>query len=151
MQRFLLVLQSIQRFVTHRLLRRLLQKNWMDSDGLILIGLIIRRYRFYVTNTKIILRIVNPKDQDYVLKASEQLSSELLSDIASLGNGEAVIVGQAIALPALVKIYNFKEMGGDYGGGDIGIVSRWLKRVEEEEKDERIRQIYENEGVSYDL
>lgn len=103
------------------------------------------------TNTKIILKIVNPKDQDYVLKASEQLSSDLLADIASLGKGEAVIVGQAIALPALVKIYNFKERGGDYGGEDIGIVSRWRKRAEEEEKEEEIRQTYENEGIEYDL
>ncbi len=103
------------------------------------------------TNTKIILRIVNPKDQDYVLKASEQLSSDLLSDIASLGKGEAVIVGQAIALPALVKIHNFKSKGGDYGGEDIGVVSRWLKRAEEEEREREIQQIYEDEGIEYDL
>ncbi|RLF86469.1 ATP-binding protein, partial [Thermococci archaeon] len=103
------------------------------------------------TNTKIILKIVNPKDQDYVLKASEQLSSDLLADIASLGKGEAVIVGQAIALPALVKIYNFKEKGGDYGGEDIGIVSRWRKRFEEEEKEKEIQRVYEDEGIEYDL
>ncbi|HIP88632.1 MAG TPA: ATP-binding protein [Thermococcus paralvinellae] len=103
------------------------------------------------TNTKIILRIVNPKDQDYVLRASEQLSSDLLSDIASLGKGEAVIVGQAIALPALVKIHNFKSMGGDYGGEDIGVVSRWLKRAEDEEKERKIQQMYEDEGIEYDL
>lgn len=103
------------------------------------------------TNTKIILKIVNPKDQDYVLKASEQLSNDLLADIASLGKGEAVIVGQAIALPALVKIYNFKERGGDYGGEDIGIVSRWRKRAEEEKREEEIQQAYEDEGIEYDL
>ncbi len=103
------------------------------------------------TNTKIILRIVNPKDQDYVLKASEQLSSDLLSDIASLGKGEAVIVGQAISLPALVKIHNFKSMGGDYGGEDIGVVSRWLNREVEEKKEKEIQKIYEDEGINYDL
>lgn len=103
------------------------------------------------TNTKIILRIVNPRDQEYVLKASEQLSNDLLADIASLGKGEAVIVGQAIALPALVKIYNFKEKGGDYGGEDIGVVSRWRKRAEEEKREEEIQQAYEDEGIEYDL
>ncbi|WP_456419829.1 helicase HerA domain-containing protein [Methanocaldococcus infernus] len=84
------------------------------------------------TNTKIILRIVNPRDQRYVLEASEQLSEDLLRDIPSLGKGEAVIVGQAISLPALVKIYNFKELGGDYGGGDIDIIERWGEEEEEE-------------------
>lgn len=83
-------------------------------------------------NTKIILRIVNPRDQDYVLKASEQLSKDLMDDIAGLGKGEAVIVGQAIKLPALVRIYNFKELRGkagtgQYGGEDIGILDRWNK------------------------
>ncbi|WP_456471598.1 helicase HerA-like domain-containing protein [Methanocaldococcus sp.] len=88
------------------------------------------------TNTKIILRIVNPRDQKYVLEASEQLSSDLLEDIPSLGKGEAVIVGQAIELPALVKIYNFKELGGEYGGEDIDIVSVWRKREEEKFEDD---------------
>ncbi len=102
------------------------------------------------TNTKIILRIVNPRDQEYVLKASEQLSEDLLRDIASLGKGEAVIVGQAISLPALVKIYNFKARGGEYGGEDIGVVNRWLKRAESERKEREIREEYEEEGIDFD-
>ncbi len=102
------------------------------------------------TNTKIILRIVNPRDQDYVLKASEQLSEDLLRDIASLGKGEAVVVGQAISLPALVKIYNFRERGGDYGGEDIGVVSRWLRRAEAERREREIREEYEEEGIDFD-
>ncbi|AFK22721.1 ATP-binding protein [Pyrococcus sp. ST04] len=81
-------------------------------------------------NTKIILRIINPRDQRYVLEASEQISSDLMEDIAGLGKGEAVIVGQAVKLPALVRIYNFKELEGkagkgQYGGEDISIVERW--------------------------
>ncbi|WP_457548806.1 helicase HerA domain-containing protein [Archaeoglobus sp.] len=103
------------------------------------------------TNTKIILKIVNPKDQDYVLKASEQLSGDLLRDIASLGKGEAVIVGQAVSLPALVKIHNFKEIGGDYGGEDIGVVRRWRERLERERELKAIEKVYEEEGVEIDL
>lgn len=103
------------------------------------------------TNTKIILRIVNPKDQDYVLKASEQLSKELLGDIASLGKGEAVIVGQAISLPALVKIHNFKAIGGDYGGEDIGVVKRWRERLERERAEREKEALYEEEGIEIDL
>ncbi|MFA4639961.1 DNA double-strand break repair helicase HerA [Pyrococcus kukulkanii] len=87
-------------------------------------------------NTKIILRIVNPRDQEYVLRASEQLSKDLMDDIAGLGKGEAVIVGQAIKVPALVKIYNFKELEGkagrgEYGGEDIGVVDRWVEMKSE--------------------
>ncbi|ASJ16709.1 DNA helicase [Thermococcus chitonophagus] len=87
-------------------------------------------------NTKIILRIVNPRDQEYVLRASEQLSKDLMDDIAGLGKGEAVIVGQAIKVPALVRIYNFKELKGkagrgEYGGEDIGVVDRWAEMKSE--------------------
>ncbi|NJE43315.1 DNA double-strand break repair helicase HerA [Thermococcus sp. GR6] len=103
------------------------------------------------TNTKIILRIVNPKDQDYVLKASEQLSSDLLGDIAALGKGEAVIVGQAISLPALVKIHNFKALGGDYGGEDIGVVARWHERALREKEELEKQAFYEEEGIEIDL
>ncbi|ASI99140.1 DNA double-strand break repair helicase HerA [Thermococcus celer] len=103
------------------------------------------------TNTKVIMRIVNPKDQDYVLKASEQLSGELMSDIAGLGKGEAVIVGQAISLPALVKIHNFKELGGDYGGEDIGVVRRWRERAEREKAEERKEELYDEEGLEVDF
>jgi DNA helicase HerA-like ATPase len=80
------------------------------------------------TNTKIILKLVEPNDQRYVQQASEQISEDLLSDIASLGVGEAVIVGYAITIPAMVKIYSFeRDFKGHYGGGDIDIVEEWLE------------------------
>jgi len=90
------------------------------------------------TNTKIILKLVEPNDQRYVQQASEQISEDLLSDIASLGVGEAVIVGYAITIPAMVKIYSFeRDFNGHYGGGDIDIVGEWSgnpgERVDEYE------------------
>ena len=103
------------------------------------------------TNTKIIMRIVNPNDQNYVIKASEQLSGELMGDIAGLGKGEAVIVGQAISLPALVKVYNFKALGGDYGGEDIRVVRRWRERAERERAEEKKEELYEEEGIELDF
>ncbi len=103
------------------------------------------------TNTKIILRIVNPKDQEYVLRASEQLSSDLLSDISSLGRGEAVIVGQAINLPALVKIYDFRALGGDYGGEDIGVVKRWREMQEKMKERKKVDEMHSDLGLDVDM
>ena len=82
-------------------------------------------------NTKIILRITEPNDQRYVQHASEQISEELLKDIASLGVGEAVVVGPAVKLPVAVKIRKF---AGNYGGRDIDVVEEWLGREEEQKK-----------------
>lgn len=73
-------------------------------------------------NTKIVLRIVEPNDQRYVQQASEQISEDLLTDIASLGVGEAVVVGSAVKIPAAVKIRRFH---GHYGGRDIDVLSEW--------------------------
>lgn len=78
-------------------------------------------------NTKIVLRIVEPNDQRYIQQASEQISEDLLSDIASLGIGEAVIVGPAIKIPVAVKIKRFQ---GQYGGRDIDVVSEWKSMSE---------------------
>ncbi len=92
------------------------------------------------TNTKIILKLVEPNDQRYVQQASEQISEDLLSDIAALGIGEAVIVGTAMPLPAMVKVHSFAEMGGSYGGGDIDIVGEWLsgKREGDDKSEEEL-------------
>ncbi len=73
-------------------------------------------------NTKIVLRITEPNDQRYVQQASEQISEELLADIASLGVGEAIVVGPAVKLPVAVKIRRFS---GSYGGRDIDVLKEW--------------------------
>ena len=75
------------------------------------------------TNTKIILKIVEPEDQKYIQRASEELGEDLAKDLASLGIGEAIIVGNAISLPSIVKIDKFD---GVYGGKDINIVGEWM-------------------------
>lgn len=73
-------------------------------------------------NTKIILRIIEPSDQKYIQQASEQISEDLLTDISSLGIGEAIIVGPAVKIPVAVKIRKFN---GSYGGRDVDVVSEW--------------------------
>ena len=82
-------------------------------------------------NNMIILKLVEPGDQKYVQEASEQLSEELLKHLPSLNVGEAVIIGPAIKIPALVKIKEFK---GKISGKDIDFVEEW-KNFENEKID----------------
>ncbi|TDA25366.1 MAG: ATP-binding protein, partial [Archaeoglobi archaeon] len=79
-------------------------------------------------NTKIILRIIEPSDQKYIQQASEQISEDLLTDISSLGVGEAIIVGPAVKIPVAVKIRKFR---GSYGGRDVDVVSEWGRDMRE--------------------
>jgi len=66
-------------------------------------------------NTKIILRIVEPTDQRYILESSENVGEDLLQDLPQLSTGEAIVVGSSLPLPALVKI---KKYDGVLGGED---------------------------------
>lgn len=64
-------------------------------------------------NTQIIMRLVNPNDQNYVRNVSEGLSSSDLETIRALGKGEALILGSSITIPVLVKI---KDRLTEHGG-----------------------------------
>lgn len=78
-------------------------------------------------NNMIILKLVEPGDQRYVQEASEQLSEDLLMHLPSLNVGEAVVIGPAIRIPALIKIKEFK---GKISGTDIDFVEEWNKSLE---------------------
>ncbi|HUT82176.1 MAG TPA: ATP-binding protein [Candidatus Bathyarchaeia archaeon] len=78
-------------------------------------------------NTQIILRIVNPFDQQQILRSSESLSEDLLNDLPSLNVGEAVIVGPSLPIPALVTIASFD---GKLGGKGVKITESWKAALE---------------------
>ncbi|MEO2083694.1 MAG: ATP-binding protein [Desulfurobacteriaceae bacterium] len=73
-------------------------------------------------NNMIILKLVEPGDQRHVQQASEALSSELVQQLPSLNVGEALLMGQMIPVPALVKI---KKARAKKGGTDISAVKSW--------------------------
>jgi DNA helicase HerA-like ATPase len=93
-------------------------------------------------NTQIILRIVNPFDQQQILRSSESLSEDLLNDLPALNVGEAVIVGPSLSIPALVKISKFD---GKLGGKGISITQSWKRALEKQKNEASIPQKYEDD------
>lgn len=77
---------------------------------------------------KIILRIVEPTDKKYILEASDNLSEDLVNQLSSLGIGEALIIGNLVKVPSIVKIDKFE---GSLGGSDPDIVGEWERAYEE--------------------
>jgi len=75
-------------------------------------------------NTQIIMRIVNPLDQDFIRKSAEAVTEDIIRDLPGLGRGEAIISGSAINFPMRVKI---KKRDTKPGGGDIDIIAEWNK------------------------
>jgi len=75
-------------------------------------------------NTQVIMKIVNPADQDHIRQSVENVTEEIVNDLPSLNRGEAIIVGSAIKLSVPTRIRQRKT---EVGGQDIDIVGEWSK------------------------
>jgi DNA helicase HerA-like ATPase len=71
-------------------------------------------------NSQIIMRMTNPMDMNAVRNAAEALSQDLFEDLPGLNKGEAIIVGELIKTPAMVKITG--RISSE-GGSDIDIIT----------------------------
>ena len=76
--------------------------------------------------SQIISRIVNPRDQDAVRDASEQLSQDLLDNLPALNPGEVVVVGPLAPAPVMIRVRNRVL---DYAGADINVVEEWSNAI----------------------
>jgi len=63
-------------------------------------------------NTFILLKIINPKDLEFIRKTCPYLSREYFEALTKLETGKALIVGLAIKNPAIVKIIKKVDVGG---------------------------------------
>jgi len=75
--------------------------------------------------SQVIMRIVNPKDQEAVRDSSEQLAQDYLDNLPGLDRGEAVVLGPIVKLPAVIRL---RDRLLDYGGADISLVEAWRRR-----------------------
>ncbi len=82
-------------------------------------------------NSQIILRVTNPSDQNAILESSENITNYLMSDLPSLDIGEAILVGEIVKMPVIVKIRERETMPG---GADIDIISLLNEAREEIKK-----------------
>lgn len=73
-------------------------------------------------NTLVTMRLKNPNDQAFIRKASEMLSQQDIDELPALSTGEALVTGEAIRAPLLVK------MGPkilEHGGMAPEVVQEW--------------------------
>lgn len=94
---------------------------------------------------QIILRIVNPRDQEAVRDSSEQISQDLLDNLPGLNNGEAVVVGPLAPSPLMIRL---RDRVLAYGGGDISLVEAWGSTREDLQLvEEARREVLKKTGV----
>ncbi|TAL46910.1 ATP-binding protein, partial [archaeon] len=66
-------------------------------------------------NTNIILRITNPMDLKHIEESSEGISRDVLDMIPGLKVGEALVVGEAVNYPVLIKVRQRNSVNSDRG------------------------------------
>jgi hypothetical protein len=73
-------------------------------------------------NTQVIMKIVNPADQDYIRQSVESVTEDIVRDLPSLSRGEAIISGSAIRLAVPVRI---RARRTEISGQDVDIAGEW--------------------------
>jgi DNA helicase HerA-like ATPase len=84
--------------------------------------------------TQIIMRIVNPMDQDTIAKSVEGAGRQLLDELPALTKGQAIISGVGTNTPVLCRV---RPRLTAHGGETIDAPAEWLKWGSREETDKR--------------
>ena len=123
--RFLIVLEEAQNFVPSKsegievkssvgIVKQIATEGRKFGIGLILISQRPSRVDPTVLsqcNSYLIMRIVNPADQSYIRSTIETIGKEEINLLPSLTTGEAIVSGQCVNFPILVKIEKAKTEG----------------------------------------
>src|SRR5256714_6253997 len=84
--------------------------------------------------TQIIMRIVNPIDQDTVAKSVEGAGRQLLDELPALTKGQAVISGVGVNTPVMCRI---RERITRHGGETFDAPAEWAKWHSHDEQEKR--------------
>ena len=123
--RFLIVLEEAQNFVPSKtegievkssvgIVKQIATEGRKFGIGLVLISQRPSRVDSTVLsqcNSYLIMRIVNPADQSYIRSTIETIGKEEIDLLPSLTTGEAIVSGQCVNFPILVKIEKAKTEG----------------------------------------
>jgi hypothetical protein len=86
--------------------------------------------------TQIIMRIVNPVDQDTVAKSVEGAGRQLLDELPALTKGQAVISGVGVNTPVMCRV---RSRITRHGGETFDAPAEWAKWHSGEEQEKRIQ------------
>ncbi len=84
----------------------------------------------------ICLRTTNPDDQDYIRGLVPEAEGDLADILASLGRGEALVLGEAAPLPTRVQIY---KPDPEPKSNDVDYFTSWRKGVDNIDVDEIVQ------------
>ena len=84
--------------------------------------------------TQVIMRIVNPVDQDTVAKSVEGAGRQLLAELPALTKGQAVISGVGVNTPVMCRV---RERRTRHGGETFDAPGMWAEWHSEKSQERR--------------
>lgn len=93
--------------VSHRIIKKIAGEGRKFGVGFCIVSQRPSKLDADVTsqcNTLITMRLKNPDDQRFIIKASDMVSKADLEELPNLSTGEALICGRSIPAPLLVKV-----------------------------------------------
>ncbi len=88
-------------------------------------------------NNFVAMRLLNPNDQQYVRKLVPESQSNFIDVLPTLRQGEAFIIGDAVAIPVRVML---DKPHPEPGGADILYFEKWKKR----DKETNVQEVVQN-------
>ncbi|WP_456369222.1 ATP-binding protein [Geoglobus sp.] len=74
--------------------------------------------------TQVVMRMVNPADQDNIRKSVESIGREMIEELPGLTKGQAVVSGVAINTPVLMRV---RKRLTSHGGASKNAPEEWLR------------------------
>jgi uncharacterized protein len=87
--------------------------------------------------SQVIMKIINPTDQDNIKQSVEGVTGDMLKELPSLTKGQAIIVGEAVNTPVLVKI---RKRYTKHGGESRNAPQEWLAKMSPRELEAKKRE-----------
>lgn len=82
------------------------------------------------------LRITNPSDQAYVRSLVPESEGDVVSMLAGLGRGEALVLGEAVPLPTRLQLRRPEPVPNS---GDVDFYRKWIDGRDDVDVDEIVR------------
>ncbi len=73
-------------------------------------------------NTLIVMRLKNPDDHNFIVKASDMLSRQDIAELPALSTGEALVSGRSIPAPLLIRV---GPKALQHGGESPDVLKEW--------------------------
>jgi DNA helicase HerA-like ATPase len=80
---------------------------------------------FSQCNNFLSMRLTNPEDQNYVKRLLPDTLGPLTDALPTLESGEAIMIGDAVSMPSLVRI---DRTSPEPSSGDIAYLQEWKRK-----------------------